>query len=145
MVELSNKGRQRGSAYEYKIRNALQGRIYTGQDGDVEARGFRIECKFRTAFKLESPTTLADWIAQIERYQKKNPDTDFALAFGGGGRGPLRNWVAVPLSKFEEMTTKLQIIDDLKDFTYVYEDVVEEVEKLGMAMAVHILEKGKHG
>lgn len=140
---MSNKGRQRGSSFEYKIKNFLGGRIYTGQDGDVEGRGFRIECKFRTGFRLESPGTLGDWIAQIERYQSKNPDVDFALAFGGGGRGKLRNWVAVPLYKFEEMTRQLQIMDDLKDFNYVYEDAVEEIEKLGMAMAMHILEKRK--
>jgi hypothetical protein len=140
---MSNKGRQRGSAFEYKIKNALGGRIYTGQDGDVEARGFRIECKYRTAFRLESPGTLADWVAQIERYAVQNPDLDFALAFGGGGRGKLRNWVAVPLLKFEEMTSRLQMLDDLADFVYVYEDAVEEIEKLGMAMAMHILEKRK--
>lgn len=143
MVELSNKGRQRGSNYEYKIKNALGGTIWQGQDGDVLARGFRIECKFRSDFKLESSTTLRDWVSQVERYRVENPGIDFALAFGGGGRGPTRNWVAVPLPKFEEMTRKLQYLEDLKDFNYVYEDAVEELEKLGMAMAMHILEKRK--
>jgi hypothetical protein len=98
-------GRAIGYDFEHRVKKDLGGLIYSGHDGDVEARGYRIECKARTDLKLDSTTELRTIMDQIQGYEKSNPEMTYALAFTGTGsyqRG--RYWVAVDSKEFKRLT-----------------------------------------
>lgn len=102
---MARSGRKIGYDFEHRVKRKLEGRIWDGHDGDVDARGFRIECKARTGLRLESTTTLRDWMDQIKRYEDQNPGIPYALAFTGTGnyqRG--RIWVATDIDNFANLT-----------------------------------------
>jgi hypothetical protein len=96
--------RRRGREFEKKIARVLGGHLYHQHDGDVTARGYRIECKQREGYRLQSTTELAEWMEQIRRYRKMNPGKKFAFAFTGGRAVRGETWVAVLLDEFERLT-----------------------------------------
>jgi hypothetical protein len=95
--------RRRGRDLEYRVARALGGTVWTGQDGDVDARGFRFECKYRRGWQLQHTREVLDWLKQVERYRDRNPEIAFALVFWGGGR-KFEPLVCIPLSVFDRLT-----------------------------------------
>jgi len=101
------RARRRGRALEYRVANVLGGIVWPGQDGDVEARGYRIECKSRSGWRLKSTTELADFIDQIRRYQKEWPEGKrWALAIHGGGKSP--TLICIPIEDFARLTQEVE-------------------------------------
>jgi hypothetical protein len=95
--------RRRGRRLEYRVARFLGGIVWPGQDGDVEARGFRFECKYRQGWQLASSREMLDWLEQVQKYRERNPGTEFALVVWGGGRKfpPL---VCLDIATFERLT-----------------------------------------
>lgn len=118
-------GREIGYDFEHRVKKDLGGLIYSGHDGDVEARGYRIECKARSDLKLGSLTELRSIMDQIHGYEKKNPGMRYALAFTGTGsyqRG--RYWVAVDSQEFKRLTDPVSprmILDTLEELKVLLE------------------------
>ena len=97
--------RRRGAAFEKRIADILGGEVWRGEDGDVEAREYRIEAKYRANLQLESTHTLRDWIEQLNGYRARwHPEKRCALAFTGGAQSGGHIWVAIPIADFERLT-----------------------------------------
>ncbi len=123
-------GREIGYDFEHRVKKDLGGLIYSGHDGDVEARGYRIECKARTDLKLGALTELRQIMDQIQGYEKKNPGMQYALAFTGTGsyqRG--RYWVAVDAMEFKRLTDPVSprmLLDELQRIRTLLEKSVQD-------------------
>jgi hypothetical protein len=127
-------GRTIGKNFEHRVKKDLGGDIWTGQDGDVHARGYRIECKARTDLKLDSTTELRQIMDQIHGYEQKNPEETYALAFTGTQsyqRG--RYWVAVDATEFKRLTDPVSprmIMDELEKLRALLEARMEGYDDL---------------
>ena len=96
----NNLARRRGRNFEWRVARHLDGVPWPGQDGDVEAQGWRIECKYTARWKYVH--RLPDWIAQAQGYAKKWPEgKKWALAITGGFRSGV--YYVVPEEFFKEM------------------------------------------
>ena len=119
-------GREIGYDFEHRVKKDLGGLIYSGHDGDVEARGYRIECKARTGLKLGSTSELRSFMDQIKGYEAKNLGMKYALAFTGTGsyqRG--RYWVAVDSEEFKRLTDPVSprmLLDVLEEIRALLEE-----------------------
>lgn len=124
----ASRSRDRGRAFEYRVANKLGGMVWPGQDGDVEARGYRIECKRREKWKLNSTTELSDFMEQVQRYRKGWPKgKKWALALHGGGRTP--TLICIPIEDFELLTREVEESDSLVELVqrnaHVFRQVLE--------------------
>lgn len=123
-------GREIGYDFEHRVKKDLGGLIYSGHDGDVEARGYRIECKARTDLRLNALNELRQIMDQIKGYEDKNPDCKYALAFTGTGsyqRG--RYWVAVDAKEFKRLTDPVSprmLLDELERIRTLLENQERE-------------------
>lgn len=137
--------RRNGSRHEFSVAKKLGGYRHEGQDGDVEARGYRLECKFRTGIPLEEipNTELANWFQQIERYQNQNPGKPFALAYSGGRASKQGIWIAVPIEEFIRLTDADEDRRMLSGFHTKYPDAVERVSAVLTELARQISNESK--
>lgn len=85
------RSKDRGKSFEHKVKKLTGGYIHTGLDGDVFAfdgqhRKWMFECKYRTGFRLITPSEMADFLDQVSRYVTMNWDKGqkWALALTGG-------------------------------------------------------------
>lgn len=123
-------GRQQGANFEDRVAKDLGGEKHNGLDGDVDARGFRIECKSRMNLRLDSLTELRSFFDQIQRYKEmpKNAAVKFALAFTGTGsyqKG--KYWVAIESTEFKRLTDPVSnrmILDELERIRTLLEQKV---------------------
>jgi hypothetical protein len=92
--------RRRGRNFEWRVARYLDGVPWPGQDGDVEAHGWRIECKSRQNWR--GINELPAWIKQAKGYTKKwPPNKKWCLAITGGHRTGM--WFLVPDYLFREL------------------------------------------
>jgi hypothetical protein len=96
------KAKNRGRSWEYQIAKLLGGiRHLLSRAGDVEARGYLIECKYRK--DAEGCKALAEWIAQAKNDAKKlGLKWGVAINFGDGSGG----FVLIPAKDFEMLTRR---------------------------------------
>ena len=80
--------RRRCRDFEYRVARDLGGLVYTGIDGDVEAHGWRIECKYTAGWKYIHK--LPDWLKQVQGYAKKWPPRE-TMGSGNNRRGTNRS------------------------------------------------------
>ena len=97
----AQRAKRHGNDFEYRVARDFGGTVYTGEEGDVEAYGYRFECKYRTGL---SGFTLKDFLDQINRYEKAVPDKTFLLAITGGkSYQNARYWVMMDRKKAHEL------------------------------------------
>lgn len=112
---IRNNSRRRGYSYEQRVARDMGGSLWSGQNGDVEARGFRIECKYRTGLNLKSGATLREWIEQAKRNVASMPGKNWAIAFTGGRFfNNNESYYIIPRHVFDELT-KPEPETDLED------------------------------
>jgi hypothetical protein len=132
MVDRVPRGRALGAAFEHRIKKILGGRIYPGLAADVEARGFRIECKHRTGMKLGSTTEFRDFLDQIKRYEDAEPEERFIGAITGGRSYQNgRAWVFMPIETFAELTeptAHVQVASEVARLRKLLEEYYEREE-----------------
>lgn len=135
--------RRRGSDFEKRVANRLGGVRWEGLDGDVEARGYRIECKYRAGLGLEGPE-LREWLEQVNRYRKDNwsKDQKWALAFTGGqGFANSQIYVTIPLEEFDRLTKVDEDARLLQAFKEKYPDIQEMITNVVFALAAGLKEE----
>lgn len=110
-----------GRDFERRVANKLGGEIHTGQDGDVKARGYMIECKSRQDLKLHSTTEWREIHDQLMRYVRNDwpRGQKYALAYTGGKSCyNAQIWVSIPIEEFIRLT-------DADQMNQVVEQVLE--------------------
>lgn len=135
--------RRRGSDFEKRVAARLGGVRHPGLDGDVEARGYRIECKYRANLGLEGPE-LREWLEQVNRYRKDNwgKDQKWALAFTGGqGFSNSQIYVTIPIEEFDRLTNVDEDARLLLAFKDKYPDVREMVTNVVFSLAAGLKEE----
>lgn len=128
--------RRRGSDFEKRLAARLGGYVWQGQDGDVEARGYRIECKHRTGLRFEDNFTFRDWIKQVAGYRAKwGAAKHWCLAITGGAQSGGEIFIVLPIEEFERLTELDEDRQLLERFHAKYPDYQERVVKVVEQMA----------
>jgi hypothetical protein len=118
--------RRRGRGFEQKMARITGGHIHAGQDGDVEARGYRIECKYRSDLQLESSSTLRDWIEQVKRYQLGwDPSKRWAIAVTGGQQQRSEVYMIIPFGDWDRLTKAEEERTAWEQFVKAHPDLTE--------------------
>lgn len=131
--------RRRGASFEQRVADLLGGRKWSGEDGDVEARGYRFECKYRTNLQLESTRTLRDWFEQLNGYRKQWADEKLcALAFTGGAQSGGEIWVAIPIADFDRLTAADEDRRLVADLVAKYGDGTDLYRKFTEALVLEL-------
>lgn len=128
-AKASAAARRRGSDFEKRVADRLGGYVWRGEDGDVEARGYRIECKYRDNLSLDTTFELRDFHEQILRYQKliKNKDKPFLFAYTGGQKQRGEIWISMPIDEFIRLS---DLDDDRRNLERFREKYPEHVDRL---------------
>ena len=138
----SQRARRRGSDFEARVAGKAGGVIWRGQDGDVDARGYRIECKYCSDLLLPSTATLRDWLDQVYRYKEQWPeDQKWALAFTGGKR--YRNaqiFMIIPFEEWDRLTREAEERERWRRVMQEYPDIEERVRYAVQQLARDYLE-----
>lgn len=100
---------QRGYAFERWVADHNGGEVWPGQDGDVDAHGYRVECKYRSG--LSSYGELHQHIEQAQRNSKAS-GKPWVLALTGGK--DYQNYAVFALVPFEEWDRLSRLEDDKK-------------------------------
>lgn len=108
----------------------LGGHRHTGENGDVEARGYRVECKYRSRLGLESGYTLKEWIEQAERNVKDEPGKKWALAITGGQSFGSKVFFLIPSDEFIRLTDLDEDRQILDAFKVKYPNPIKRLEVL---------------
>lgn len=140
------RARRRGADFERRLAQLLDGRVYPGQAGDVEAGGVIYECKYRDG--LASLGELPSFIEQARR----NSDArgmPWALALTGGRR--FHNaavYILLPLAEYQRLRTLAQAAEDEATLLRRWEAEAGDVRQALLALfdrAVVACAKRKHG
>jgi len=109
---------QRGYAFEKSFAKRTGGVVWPGQDGDVDAHGVRVECKYRT--DLAAYGELTDHIEQAQR-NGKSSGKPWALAITGGQ--DYQNYgifVLLPLEAWDRLCSLEDDMRALEHFKHEY-------------------------
>lgn len=128
----SAAARRRGSDFEKRVANRLGGYVWSGEDGDVEARGYRVECKYRDNLSLDTTFELRDFHEQILRYQRlpKNKDKPFLFAYTGGQKQRGEIWISMPIDEFIRLSDLDEDSHTLDRFREKYPEHIDRLTVL---------------
>lgn len=99
---------QRGYAFERWVAEHNGGSVYPGADGDVDAHGYRVECKYRS--NLDTYGELHHHVEQAQRNSEAS-GKPWVLAITGGR--DYQNYAVFALVPFEEWD-RLSRLEDTK-------------------------------
>jgi len=144
MASARANARRLGNDTEFRIAKTLGGTIWAGQDGDVEARGYRVECKYRS--NLNS-AELGDWHNQIGGYEKSNPGKEFVLAYTAGKKFQnAQIWISMKVEEFIRLTNldkEQKLIDAFKaEKAGEFDHARQIIEQLAISMAREMVAHG---
>lgn len=133
--------RRRGAEFEKRVARLLGGTIHPGLDGDVSARGYMLECKYRHDLTLQSTSELREFHEQIERYRREHwpRGQRYALVYTGGKSfNNAQIYVSIPIEEFERLTRENADRQELDHFFDKYPDWRERVLNLIQSLAIRL-------
>lgn len=145
MASARSNARRHGLDTEHRIAKVMGGVVYAGQDGDVEARGYRVECKYRTDLNTAE---IKDWHNQILGYEKRNPGKKFVLAYTGGKAfHNAQIWVSMKIEEFlrlSDLDNDQKMIEAFKaEKAGEFDHARKIIEALAISMAREMVANGR--